>query len=1077
QIRREVKNGQRAEDLIEALRIELHLPIIDPHLGHYELCFFPGSRRNSGGGRHLSGFLPSNNNNFVETKLPQSASTTPTNILINENLTKENNNSSLSSSPAVLRRVKSHTSIITTPLQAAHRSPVYNCNLYNSAAIQPLHGVENVYAVLMEFVRSQLGISLSDSQLAHLDTCPLVNCKLLLRQTGPNNSPSHSSGHHNKRAALNLVNQFRRVVLGRTDSATSSGCNSPTTNPPPFGIDPNNGKKLKTPNKKQRLFGRQLRGTMPPQPVLTMIDHLLLYGADAEGIFRKSPKQQTVRLLRQQLDMGQVPDFHQFNIHVTASLLKDYLRSIPGQLLLSGNYRLWADVANMSPPLNSSPKSSPSENEKQNFLLHQDRVQRCRKLLALLPPAHTVLLRSVLRLLRKVAQNEAETRMGVSALSVCIAPSLLEKLEQVESVRIIPQLVIFLIEYAHELFDGFLEDGPLLPTTNNNSTNIENNHNHPQSNNQNIPSVPSSSPLHQSTDSGLADVGSAFNVRNAAMGTKRRFILSEHPTSNSQQQKILSQQNPQNQQNQRSVSPDSGKMSSEPPSEDDNDYWRRQQRNNRQIRNSWMLKTHSLDEGGKDNEVINNGGPLGFGIVAPHIDDDIDDDLDDPDEDDDVDLIDSLSSITIRNHYNQFQQEEDSKTPIALSRENSDAKDFRNSNSATTSIIKNNLKNNENNDNKYNINNVEINNNSILTSAASPNFAWRSKHLQQQQKQTYNQHKQRQLNGIRTQQSTNNLIQPLSPTESATPRKVSSTSSIGCNGSEQSYNTNSSNGMSGTAALSRRALIATKSEALLGLNEDERKEEIFNGTRLNLSSNNSPSSQICSPHRVASKGATSQQSSPKMAKAHLQRAIPLNGSALVLNNSSINSSNLSSVNSSLNSSSSPPNPSMLRQRLPVHLETKRQHSTGTLLMMMNNKNLNEKDDISSQPNKKEYCSSLNSSEANNLRRSSASANIEAEGALNGRKLEEEKKHFQLNQNRRPLVQRQQPQQKYIPPRRTAEELLLDKLEVNWSVPQIRKQFQQRDTANEPASAPVIDTLYVKFPGGQQQRQINKKQLV
>jgi hypothetical protein len=44
--------------------------------------------------------------------------------------------------------------------------------------------------------------------------------------------------------------------------------------------------------------------------------------------------------------------------------------------------------------------------------------------------------------------------MGVSALAVCVAPSLLEKLEQVESVRIIPQLVIFLIENAPELFDG-----------------------------------------------------------------------------------------------------------------------------------------------------------------------------------------------------------------------------------------------------------------------------------------------------------------------------------------------------------------------------------------------------------------------------------------------------------------------------------------------------------------------------------------------------------------------------------------------------------------------------------------------
>ena len=128
-------------------------------------------------------------------------------------------------------------------------------------------------------------------------------------------------------------------------------------------------------------------------------------------------------------------------------------------------------------------------------------------------------------------------------------------------------------------------------------------------NNQNIASNPvqtSSSPLHQSTDSGLADVG--FTAKNAHMGTKRRFILAEQKTQN-HQQKVLCQQ--QNQHNQRSVSPDSGKMSSEPPSEDDNDYWRRQQRNNRQIRNSWMLKAHSLDEAARDSVV---SGPLGFGI-------------------------------------------------------------------------------------------------------------------------------------------------------------------------------------------------------------------------------------------------------------------------------------------------------------------------------------------------------------------------------------------------------------------------------------------------------------------------------
>lgn len=131
-----------------------------------------------------------------------------------------------------------------------------------------------------------------------------------------------------------------------------------------------------------------------------------------------------------------MPDFHQFNVHVTASLLKDYLRSIPGQLLLSGNYRLWTDAIT---------------NEE---FSRTDRINQCRKLLALLPPAHTILLRSLLRLLRKIAANECQTKMSANALAVCIAPSLMEKLEQVESVRVVPELVIFLVENAPALFDG-----------------------------------------------------------------------------------------------------------------------------------------------------------------------------------------------------------------------------------------------------------------------------------------------------------------------------------------------------------------------------------------------------------------------------------------------------------------------------------------------------------------------------------------------------------------------------------------------------------------------------------------------
>ena len=206
---------------------------------------------------------------------------------------------------------------------------------------------------------------------------------------------------------------------------------------------------------------------MPPQPVLTMIDHLMIHGVHVEGILRKSPKQATVRLLKTQLDNGQVPDFHQFNVHVTASLLKEYLRSVPGQLLLAGNYHLWMEVCD-----------------------EQDETKRlklCKNLLKLLPQCHTVLLKSVLRLLRKIAANENSSKMNVSSLGVCIAPSLLENPNVVDSARRVPDLAIFLITHASELFEGFDEEGngALLA-------------------NKNIPDSSQPLRLHQSTDSGLS---------------------------------------------------------------------------------------------------------------------------------------------------------------------------------------------------------------------------------------------------------------------------------------------------------------------------------------------------------------------------------------------------------------------------------------------------------------------------------------------------------------------------------------------------------------------------------------------
>ncbi|CAD5206619.1 unnamed protein product [Bursaphelenchus okinawaensis] len=259
-----------------------------------------------------------------------------------------------------------------------------------------LHGIENVYAILKHYVEK---VGLNIAQLQHLDTCPLVQCRLIIQ---PSLTPA---------PANSLLNQVKKVILSRMES--------------------------------KKLFGKKLEGSMPPQPVLTMIDYLTMNAQNVEGIFRKSPKLSTFEELKSMLNHGQVPNFHEFSPHVTASLLKDYLRSIPGQLLLSGNYQMWLDVT--------------AQTE------HSIKITKCKNLLQLLPPSHTILLRCILRLLRGIA-NKPQSQMNIKSLAVCIAPSLLENpVASIEdSVKKVPELAEFLIVNAPVLFENFEDDGALL---------------------------------------------------------------------------------------------------------------------------------------------------------------------------------------------------------------------------------------------------------------------------------------------------------------------------------------------------------------------------------------------------------------------------------------------------------------------------------------------------------------------------------------------------------------------------------------------------------------------------------------
>uniref|UniRef100_A0A0N4W6B4 Rho-GAP domain-containing protein n=1 Tax=Haemonchus placei TaxID=6290 RepID=A0A0N4W6B4_HAEPC len=258
-----------------------------------------------------------------------------------------------------------------------------------------LQGPENVYVVIMSEIERQ-GIRLSDSQRQSLDACPIANARLILSNIKSSKSSS----------PMQIVNNIKKRVLQRSDS--------------------------------RGIFGRELDGPTPPQPVMSIVDHLRMHGYDMEGVFRKSPKQSTLRECRSEIERGLVPDYKKYGTHVLASVLKDYLRSIPGKILLSGNYDLWI----------------------KEVVDEADHEKKVRTLLGILPKAHAILLTNVLKLLNKIASSPS-SKMTASALSVCLAPSFLEtqSSDPLESGKKIPLLVEFLILNASEVMPpGFNSD-------------------------------------------------------------------------------------------------------------------------------------------------------------------------------------------------------------------------------------------------------------------------------------------------------------------------------------------------------------------------------------------------------------------------------------------------------------------------------------------------------------------------------------------------------------------------------------------------------------------------------------------
>ncbi|XP_072813755.1 rho GTPase-activating protein 20-like isoform X1 [Vicugna pacos] len=175
-----------------------------------------------------------------------------------------------------------------------------------------------------------------------------------------------------------------------------------------------------------------------PKPILDMLFFLNQKGPLTKGIFRQSANMKSCRELREKLNSGVEVQLDCESAFVVASVLKDFLRCIPGSIFSSDLYDHWVCVMD-------------EEND-------EEKINAVQRLLDRLPRANVVLLKYLFGLLHKIENHASWNQMNSFNLAVCIAPSILwppaSSSPEIESefTNKVSLLIQFLIENCCRIF-------------------------------------------------------------------------------------------------------------------------------------------------------------------------------------------------------------------------------------------------------------------------------------------------------------------------------------------------------------------------------------------------------------------------------------------------------------------------------------------------------------------------------------------------------------------------------------------------------------------------------------------------
>ncbi|XP_030643244.1 T cell activation RhoGTPase activating protein a [Chanos chanos] len=229
----------------------------------------------------------------------------------------------------------------------------------------------------------------------------------------PNANPSANPSSNENINRTRWMNLFRRMQKRSMDS------NNTVAHP------------------KRPLFGQPLpvicdeMGNLP-KPIIEILTLLLRKGPYTEGVFRKAGNARMLREIKDQLNNGIEVDLKDRPVILLADLLKDFLRQLPGRLLLTEQSQAWMAAMEKQ-----------DENEKYAEL---------KRVVDKLPQPNIILLKHLMVVLHHISKHANTNKMDSSNLALCVSPNLLLQTDKVEMMTKVSGLTQFLIDNCCEIF-------------------------------------------------------------------------------------------------------------------------------------------------------------------------------------------------------------------------------------------------------------------------------------------------------------------------------------------------------------------------------------------------------------------------------------------------------------------------------------------------------------------------------------------------------------------------------------------------------------------------------------------------